>query len=973
MSEPLLQFGPPGLIHFPRAINIFSIERKNDRIEVAIAVDDGVRSRQMLVNPGPEVPASRVDLAPVKFTQGNVTYAVASLPVTCQQAKLLFMESGGQMVPELACLLDLQANQIRPLQQGEQPSPEERQDLVAARVQQEPADMAGETWPVYGPRGETGMQHAVNLVALSENRAEVVLDDGGRCDAVAVSPSEGETLRLPLVRATPRSPAWFRIEIPRRAGRIALYFLGGEREKNDALHCVLDLASGQIHSTGRDDQPLVQAEDTRLQVCLVCRNDKAPDDVISVSRLGPDLQQLLRRDYSVSWEFHFLCRVCLDQVRKEVDTWENRSRQFQHLLKLLAVVVLFLKCYVGALSIGFPHGAFTFNLLSGELDFLKLFNLQKAAIEAVTIFVNCLGWALLFSLIPFHLLATIWIRVFGFLASSNPVSLVMTVIAQFFLVSGFWIYGGTYARPEYVPQGVNFVQWSMPLLCGLMAALIRALSTDALEGVSARVTEEWDRRVTKAQRGDRLLTQLHEMLSCHDKHGLYNVLKQVLTESLAVTEYQIWFFNEEEKAYFPAVAFGCRLDDIRGIRIGRGDPNYLGHAGMFNEVYGDHSIRRNRDVRHAFRKPPIRSQIAGPIRIDGSIRGILNVGKVLDGQLDDAQVAHFTTLVSILGVAMKNAEVFTAKEAELNESKEEVQKQILEKEFIKGVFGKYVSRDLVDKILEEPKYAKLIAEKADLTVMFTDLAGFTTISEKLHDPTLVADLLNEYLTEMTKIIFEHFGTLDKYMGDGIMAFFGRPVDYKDHALKACFAAIDSMERLEVIRRPIQEQTGADLRVRIGINTGPVVVGNMGSKMAFGYTVIGDSVNLAARLEPTNKEYGTACLISETTYQAVKDQVVARPIDMIRVKGKTKPIFVYELLERASRGIPPQLELLVNLYSRGLEAYLSRRFEEAAGIFARAMELAPGDGPSRILHARVRQLMVSPPPDSWDGVYDVRVK
>ncbi len=220
-----------------------------------------------------------------------------------------------------------------------------------------------------------------------------------------------------------------------------------------------------------------------------------------------------------------------------------------------------------------------------------------------------------------------------------------------------------------------------------------------------------------------------------------------------------------------------------------------------------------------------------------------------------------------------------------------------EKKFIKARFANYVSSKVVDELLKNPKALELGGEDRILTVFFSDVRSFTTIAEQLGEPQKLVALLNEYLSAMTEIIFQYDGTLDKYVGDEIMAFWGAPIPQPDHALLACKTALAQIKYLHEILYPKWEKEGKPkLRIGIGINTGKMTVGNMGSKSRMDYTLMGDEVNLGSRLEGTNKVYGTAIIISESTYEQVKDKVIARELDIIRVKGKTKPVRIYELID-----------------------------------------------------------------------------
>jgi adenylate cyclase len=295
-----------------------------------------------------------------------------------------------------------------------------------------------------------------------------------------------------------------------------------------------------------------------------------------------------------------------------------------------------------------------------------------------------------------------------------------------------------------------------------------------------------------------------------------------------------------------------------------------------------------------------------------------------------------------------------------------------ERHFIENTFGKYMSPKVVDKLLEDPTGLKLGGEEKELTAFFTDLGGFTTFSEQLSAEELV-NLLNEYLTEMTEILLKHEGTLDKYDGDAIKAFFGAPVYFNDHAKRACWVAIEMQEKLAILREKWAREKRPELSMRIGINTGMMVVGNMGSKNRMNYGMNGDSVNLAARLEGVNKEYGTFTLISESTYEQARDFIETREIDNVRVIGRTNPTRIYELLGKKGFMDDPILEILP-LYKEGLKFYKESKWREAIAYFQKALEEHPEDGPSLTLLKRCQLLQKdSQMEKDWDGVYSISSK
>jgi adenylate cyclase len=224
---------------------------------------------------------------------------------------------------------------------------------------------------------------------------------------------------------------------------------------------------------------------------------------------------------------------------------------------------------------------------------------------------------------------------------------------------------------------------------------------------------------------------------------------------------------------------------------------------------------------------------------------------------------------------------------------------------------------------------------------------------------------------MTDTIFRHWGTLDKYIGDAIMAFWGAPYPQPDHAERACRAGLEMLKILDKLRVAWEAEGRPRMEIGIGINTGPMLVGNMGSRRRFNFTIMGDNVNLASRLEGINKQFGTHLVISETTYQAVRGSMVARELDFIRVKGKMRPVKIYELLATAEEG--RGFEDLITRFQQALEAYRAGRWEAAIEMFEALLRDYPSDRPTHIMLRRCRELVMEPPEGVWDGVYVMKSK
>jgi len=292
------------------------------------------------------------------------------------------------------------------------------------------------------------------------------------------------------------------------------------------------------------------------------------------------------------------------------------------------------------------------------------------------------------------------------------------------------------------------------------------------------------------------------------------------------------------------------------------------------------------------------------------------------------------------------------------------------KKYLRSTFSKYVSPAVVDEILKDPENIELGGKKQRMTVMFSDVRGFTTISEKL-EPQVLSDVLNHYLTPMTQIVFENKGTLDKYMGDAIMSFFGAPITFPDHAHHACRCALQSLVKLAEIQKEFHAAGHPSIDIGIGINSGDMSVGNMGSDIVRSYTVMGDSVNLGSRLEGINKEYGTRIIISEFTYKDVQNEFVCREVDRVRVKGKLEPVRIFELI--AEGAIPADWKECLLSFNAGYQLYHGKDFAAAKEQFENALKARPADPVAELYIERCADYIAEPPPEHWDGVHVMKTK
>ncbi|MBD3344127.1 MAG: CHASE2 domain-containing protein [Chitinivibrionales bacterium] len=308
-----------------------------------------------------------------------------------------------------------------------------------------------------------------------------------------------------------------------------------------------------------------------------------------------------------------------------------------------------------------------------------------------------------------------------------------------------------------------------------------------------------------------------------------------------------------------------------------------------------------------------------------------------------------------------------------------------DRKFLQSTFKQYLSPELIDIMYKKKKMPELGGEEGVRTAYFTDIQSFSTFSEKLGSPTRLVELLNEYLSAMTDILLAHYGTLDKYEGDAIIAFYGAPMPMDDHAHQACYTALDMQDKLGELRNKwISEgdkwpKIVHEMQMRIGVNTGAITTGNMGSKVRMNYTMMGDAVNLAARLEAAAKQYGIYTMISHYTHDLIKDDFETRQLDKITVVGKSEPIVVYELMARKGE-LSPEMSKLHEFYTQGIDCYYRQEWDKAIDFLSQSEDLEPykavsskGGSPSNMLIKRCKEFKANPPGTDWDGVYRLTSK
>ncbi len=411
------------------------------------------------------------------------------------------------------------------------------------------------------------------------------------------------------------------------------------------------------------------------------------------------------------------------------------------------------------------------------------------------------------------------------------------------------------------------------------------------------------------------------------------------------------------------------LYDLKTTPMGGHQPGVEVHAAMLdNLLHGEAIVDRTANLAWAL-------VLAAPVAVLSALAGagtrslLQSLGLwflLMAGALACSLWAFASGLAVPISLPLLAATVCYASSSSLHHLGEARKRRQIER-----AFSQYLHPEVVKALARDPGKLRLGGEEREMTVLFSDIAGFTPIAERLEAQAMVS-LLSEYLTEMSEILHQHRGTLDKYIGDGIMAFWGAPLPQAEHAALACEAALDCQSRLREMGASLAARGLPPLSARIGINTGRMNVGNMGSRMLFNYTVQGDAVNLASRLEGAGKVYGVGILVGEETARQASGRVVLRELDLLRVVGREAPVRLDEVGCR-----PPEEtaggRLQRESFATALAAYRASRWDEAEERFRGILSAHPGDAPSRLYLERIGEHRSEPPPEDWDGVHDLSSK
>jgi adenylate cyclase len=301
-----------------------------------------------------------------------------------------------------------------------------------------------------------------------------------------------------------------------------------------------------------------------------------------------------------------------------------------------------------------------------------------------------------------------------------------------------------------------------------------------------------------------------------------------------------------------------------------------------------------------------------------------------------------------------------------------VLEDISQEKRMKATLYRYMTPGVAERVMALGDDALMVGERKDVTILFSDIRSYTSLTERMSAAEVVS-LLNNYFEAMVEAVFNFDGTLDKFIGDALMAVFGAPLPLENHAWMAVQSALDMRRRLKEFNQNRQAAGQSLIHIGIGLSSGEVVSGNIGSQKRMDYTVIGDGVDISSRLEGATKEYGCDIILSEYTYNLCASKIWTRELDRVRVKGKTRPIYIYELIDDRQQSIEPSHEEFLGLYQAGRQAYIDRNFRKALYYFETAQQLRPDDRAAALFVDRSVEYLLTPPPENWDGVYTMMSK
>lgn len=405
---------------------------------------------------------------------------------------------------------------------------------------------------------------------------------------------------------------------------------------------------------------------------------------------------------------------------------------------------------------------------------------------------------------------------------------------------------------------------------------------------SKSIAEENSKKIA---RYSAIFVHLKSLVAQRRKEEILKTYTELLAKVLHLSRVTYFELDPERKVLTSVYSTDIHLSGGRKLEIPVDEDTVLGYAAMHKEGYEDEQVRKNVKIAHLSTEEPVAMKLCVPVIYDQSLLGIVNIGERQFETFTKEDSQFFATVCNLLGLALQHAKNLKLIEDNLLSTERKVQETTELNQRIRELFGKFTSPNVVSALIENQKDIVIGGESKEISILFSDIRSFTTYCER-RSPEEVVDILNEYLTKMSRVILKYDGTLDKYIGDEIMAFWGAPLEQPQHARLAVQAGYEMHLELKKLEIQWKKEGREPFGIGMGINTGPCIVGNIGSNLRMDYTVIGDNVNLCSRVQSLTRKFNSNFLITDYTYKYVKEIVKARKIGVLQVKGKVDPVMIF---------------------------------------------------------------------------------
>ena len=905
-SEPDAACGPPGTFVYQFILNVTGIRPAEGGMRLIFLVDDGCEAAQVRwsTDAGTQpatVPLYRLPL----YGEAGPGFAELLVPPEATVIYFELFDAQGQPLDELTSSFVMAERRISLVNQQKAHKKVGTMGPRGMTFTELPLDYKLLNTPTFGPQGMLGHPHILTILSAQRSgseplRVSLLLDDGGRHTRVCwwneLLEYEQE---VTILRATPSSAVVVELSIPRPTTKLYLDFADAYDRSSEDVSCIFYVEDGTLgpqhdeaRSPATEKYPIRDRLLNEKVLCASCRKATYKRDATHISDLPDDEGKILRRDYQIDWDHCHLCRDCRPAIYRRVGLFGRLTDTFHRGSFLFTLIILFFKAYIGSLFVCMLPGQYITELLQMEPFF---FGPGGATFASATF------WAVFVCVLPLF-------RTWNFIAAAVDYltgidllrHLVVWVFVPAFSVMAFMEMATSFAPPHGFPKGEHLLLWDfffyaafsgMSASLGLLALIGRASTT------GMRYHEYW---VARLERATRIMRSMHRLIRAQRKDELHDLLKELFLEHMAVSSYIYLEVGQDKETWHPTRTVGCSFDDVKEWRFRAGDPGLAGQGALFGSIFDRTSYEKALDGQQ-YIDGPVPIEVVIPARVDGVTTAMVAISKFRRARYDEEMQAFCSTLSVVFSAGLTNIDTLSKKDSELRDAREEIMVAQAKADFLKEAFSKTVAPSVVEQIMQEPDKFATGGERRLLSVFYSDIRSFTALSERVSAEEMVA-LLNEYFEAMARVVFKHEGTIDKWIGDAVMVFFGAPHSQPDHARRAIQMSIEMMSTLATLnqrwlaqkrfaRMGVPDYPG--LAIGIGIHSGEANVGFLGAKSSrVDYTVIGDTVNTAARL--VGQAGAGEILISRATVDMAGIGFKVTECEPMQLKGKTELVQVYSV-------------------------------------------------------------------------------